>query len=77
MVFNPIFESHAIVQEIVQLVYNYINGSEAVRNFPVSPAKLNWSGILKQVEVVYKDMWTGSTLIYTAPSILQHYRDVL
>lgn len=52
MVFNPIFESHA---EIVQLMYNYINGSEAVRNFPVSPAKLNWSGILKQVEVVYKD----------------------
>lgn len=54
--FYSYFLSH---EEIVQLMYNYINGSEAVRNFPVSPAKLNWSvqlEFVKQAEVVYKDM---------------------
>lgn len=32
----------------------------------------NWTGqeFVKQAEVVYKDMWTGSPSIYTAPSTL-------
>lgn len=39
----------------------------------------NWTGqeFVKQAEVVYKGTWTQSPLIYTAPSILSHYRDVL